>query len=188
MGFKGGFIYGHVFLILNRFLVFLILPHFHTFRAPGKPLSERLIRRYSSVSEDDTGETRSNIRAFNIFGRRRSSASSDRSERVRKLSRQLSEEEAEINRERLAAIGDFLSMFKDDDEEYSSDQDDLVEDLQNVGYLITPQVVRLEAKNADQAGFKSDCTKVVKCNKNSAYDRFTSHMTRRRKEAKRDIV
>ena len=123
---------------------------------------------------------------FNIFGRRRSSASSDRSERVRKLSRQLSEEEAEINRERLAAIGDFLSMFKDDDEEYSSDQDDLVDDLQNIGYLITPQDVRLEEKNADQAGIKS--CKSIKCNKNSAYDRFTSHMTRRRKEAKKDIV
>ena len=152
-----------------------------------KPLSERLVRRYSSVSEDETEETRSNIRVFNIFRRRQSSASSDRSERFRKLSRQLSEEEAEINRERLAAIGDFLSMFKDDDEEYSSDQDDLVEDLQNVGYLITPKddVVFEEKMENDEAGFNAECTKEAgkstRFNNNSAYDRFCRHMKQYRK-------
>ena len=155
------------------------------FRNPGKPLSERLVCRYSSLSEDDTVESRSNTRMFNFFGRRRSSASSDRSTRIRKRSRQLSEEEEKINRKRLAAIGNFLSLFNDDEEEISSDQDDLVEDLQNIGYLITPKDVLLEVESIDEAGIKSDCTKdackSTNSNYNSAFERFTSHMTRERK-------
>ena len=100
-----------------------------------------MVRHYSSESEDDIEETRSNIRVSNIFGRRRSSSCGNKSIRFKNLSKHLSAEETEINKERLAAVGDPMSVFYDDEDDVSSDQDDLIEELQNIGYIITPKSI-----------------------------------------------
>ena len=97
------------------------------------------MRHYSLESEDDIEETRSNIRVSNIFGRRRFSSGSNKSNRFKILSKHLSAEETEINKERLAAVGDLMSVFYEDEDDASSDQDDLIEELQDIGYIITPK-------------------------------------------------
>ena len=119
------------------------------FRIPKEPLPERMVRRYSSVSVGETGETRSNSWVASMFGRRRSSSSSHKSIKIKTLSKQLSIEEAEINKERLAAVGDLMTAFYDDEDDVSSDQDDLIEELQDIGYLITPKNMVSEAKTDD---------------------------------------
>ena len=105
-----------------------------------------MVRRYSSASEADTETFGSNIRGFNRFGRRRSSSVSVKSVRIRRISRQLSVDEAEINEERLARLGNLMSAFYDDPDDVSSDQDSLIEELHDIGYLITPKDMDSETK------------------------------------------
>ena len=78
-----------------------------------------------------------NIRAFNAFGKRRSSSRRKKSIRIKTRSRRLSTEEGEINKGKLAALGDLMSAFYDDEEDATSDQDDLIEELQDIDYFIT---------------------------------------------------
>ena len=80
-----------------------------------------------------------NIRAFNTVGKRRSSSSSTciKPIRIKIRSRRLSVEEGKINKEKLAVLGDLMSVFYDDEENATSDQDDLIEELQDIGYFIT---------------------------------------------------
>ena len=122
---------------LMRWLKWYVCCFFYS--TPKGSLPERMVRRYSTVSVEDAEETKANTRISNIFRRRRSSSSSNKSSQFKQLARQLSEEEREINKERLAAVGDLMSVFVDEGEDISSDQDDLIEELQDIGYIITPK-------------------------------------------------
>ena len=103
-----------------------------------------MVRHYASEIIDNSAETRSNILVPIIFGRRRSS--STQTEFIQR-SRCLTAMEAEINIKRLEAVGDLISVFYDKEDDISSDQDDLIEELQNIGYFITPKDVNAKSMN-----------------------------------------
>lgn len=98
-------------------------------------------------------ETRSRSNSFvsSIFGRRRLSSVNNKPNRFKLLARHLSAEESEINKERLAALGVLMSAFYDDEDDASSDQDDLIDELQDIGYFITPKDV--DSKTDLDSGF-----------------------------------
>ena len=101
------------------------------------------------MTEEDTEEPQSNSWLPSVFRRRRSSASSTKStksSRLQSISRQLSTEEKEINKENLSSLGDLMSVFYDKEEDASSDQDSLIEELHDIGYLITPKGEKKEDK------------------------------------------
>ena len=116
------------------------------FRVRKQPLRDRMVRRYSEVLAEDTDEAKSNSGLSSISRRRQSSASSTKSARLQAITRKLSEEEAEYNKERLAVLGDLMSVFYDEEDDFSSDQDDFLEELHDVGYLITPKDMKLGTK------------------------------------------
>ena len=128
-------------------------PIIFCFRRPRLSLPERMVRRYSTASENDEEEprSRSNSQIFNIFGRRRSSSGNNKPNRFKQLARHLSVEEAETYKEKLAAVGDLMSVFYDDEDEVSSDQDDLIEELHDIGYFITPK--DMDSKTDLDSGF-----------------------------------
>ena len=70
---------------------------------------------------------------------RRSSSVDDNSKRFIELSKRLSQEELETNRKRLGSLGEFLDLFAEVEDCGSSDQDSLIEDLQDIGYILTPK-------------------------------------------------
>ena len=115
------------------------------YRTPKESLSIRMVRHYASEIADNSAETRSNIFVPIIFGRRRSSSATQTEFKQR--SRCLTAMEAEINMKRLEAVGDLISVFYDDEDDISSDQDDLIEELQDIGYFITPKGVNAKSMN-----------------------------------------
>ena len=98
-------------------------------------LSERMIRRYASVPEEDKEAATTNFRS-NIFARKQSHSGGDKSKHFKQLSKGLSKEEIETNKKRIASVADLMTVFADEND-LSSDQDELIEELQNIGYIIT---------------------------------------------------
>ena len=107
-------------------------------RNPKGSLSERLISRYASVSEDDLEASATNT-VFRPLVQNRSGTRRNKSNHFNQLAKGLSEEELEAYKQRLTDVADLMSVFVDDEDDASSDQDDLIKELQDIGYIATPK-------------------------------------------------
>ena len=101
-------------------------------RSPGS-LRSRLMTRYASlVSVGDEPENKTEIHNTNELQDGKSLEHSDSKGSVASAS------VASINKAKMAALADLMTVFKDENE-CSSDQDDMIDELQEIGYFIGPK-------------------------------------------------
>ena len=106
-----------------------------------------MVRRYSLALDGEIEESRSTTRMINSRGKLQPYSESELSSenerptlaRIKARSRRLSVEEGEMNQQKLAKLGTFMSVFYDDEGDANSDQDSLIEELQDIGYFYTSE-------------------------------------------------
>ena len=103
----------------------------------AESIEERMLRRYSTVFINSNNNTKKRLSLQHNQKLEdeyvRNSCDDDEMDETC-----LSADEVETNKERLVAIADLMSVFADEDN-FTSDQDELMNELQDIGFLIAPR-------------------------------------------------